>query len=532
MEEELKTIQTVDTSPFKHLVMTLGELPTSFVDSMTYYECLAWLVNFIQNTVIPTVNNNAEAVEELQTAFTTLKNYVDHYFDNLDVQNEINNKIDEMVEEGTLQRILNSPATTENLGGVIVKNGLQIDSDGNLSVKAGNGIKVNSDGVGILPLYIDGLEVIKYNYVDNNESTNTQIKYVIIPAGNKPKMVMSDPDNPNVGATASEIDYKYKPTVMSNLFAWDTSDHTTYGPLIIDGVIKVENNLGSGTYWNRPIIGLDSDGRLHCINGSTPANEVNMQYACRAWTCIYNDGSINPDITNTKEPRTFLAQDYNGNYLIGVCGGRQADDTGMGLTDILNFVRTEINFNAKLIFNLDGGGSSNLLFHGIRQNKLVDREDRVCPNWLVWSTDTTIDDGIYKSQSINNQNNIRQEIDNDGHIINQPGMIEAGMAGSDRISIASSSRIMKVNPRVVIYNVTFNITGEGNISSYADLLKNLPKTDANYYFLALKHSGYTTVPVYITSMADDTTKSRIRSLQAMEPGTYSIHFAVQCNTQY
>ena len=106
MEEELKTIETVDTSPFKHLVMTLGELPTSFVDSMTYYECLAWLVNFIQNTVIPTVNNNAEAVEELQTAFVTLKNFVDNYFDNLDVQEEINNKLDAMAEAGTLQDII------------------------------------------------------------------------------------------------------------------------------------------------------------------------------------------------------------------------------------------------------------------------------------------------------------------------------------------------------------------------------------------------------------------------------------------
>ena len=106
MEEELKTIETVDTSPFKHLVMTLGELPTSFVDSMTYYECMAWLVNFIQNTVIPTVNNNAEAVQELQTAFITLKNYVDTYFDNLDVQEEINNKLDEMAEDGTLEEIM------------------------------------------------------------------------------------------------------------------------------------------------------------------------------------------------------------------------------------------------------------------------------------------------------------------------------------------------------------------------------------------------------------------------------------------
>lgn len=106
MTEELKTIDTVDTSPFKKMVMTIGELPTSFVDSMTYYEMLAWLCNYLQNTVIPAVNNNGEAVEELQNLFIELKSYVDNYFDNLDVQEEINNKLDEMADDGTLQEII------------------------------------------------------------------------------------------------------------------------------------------------------------------------------------------------------------------------------------------------------------------------------------------------------------------------------------------------------------------------------------------------------------------------------------------
>ena len=106
MTEELKTIDTVDTSPFKKLVMTIGELPTSFVDSMTYYELLAWLCNYLQNTVIPAVNNNAEAVKELQDLFIELKTFVDDYFDNLDVQEEINNKLDQMAEDGQLTQLI------------------------------------------------------------------------------------------------------------------------------------------------------------------------------------------------------------------------------------------------------------------------------------------------------------------------------------------------------------------------------------------------------------------------------------------
>lgn len=109
----LQTVETVDTRPFRHLVMTIGELPTSFVESMTYYELLAWFTNYLETVIIPTVNNNGECVRELQDKFTELtglfnelKSYVDNYFDNLDVQEEINNKLDAMVEDGTLQEII------------------------------------------------------------------------------------------------------------------------------------------------------------------------------------------------------------------------------------------------------------------------------------------------------------------------------------------------------------------------------------------------------------------------------------------
>ena len=47
-----------------------------------------------------------EIVEEYVAKFTELKDFVDNYFDNLDVQEEINNKLDAMAEDGTLQEII------------------------------------------------------------------------------------------------------------------------------------------------------------------------------------------------------------------------------------------------------------------------------------------------------------------------------------------------------------------------------------------------------------------------------------------
>lgn len=101
---DLTTIETVDTTPFKHLVMTLGNLPTSFVDSMTMYECMAWLVDYIQNTVIPTVNTNAEALQELQS-----------YIKNLDIHDYIDQIMKEYIDAGTFFETLNYDTATQSL---------------------------------------------------------------------------------------------------------------------------------------------------------------------------------------------------------------------------------------------------------------------------------------------------------------------------------------------------------------------------------------------------------------------------------
>ena len=95
-----------DGLKFPKFVNSLGIIPTSYKDSMSYYECLAWLCKYLEETVIPTVNQNGEAVEELQGLYIQLNEYVTNYFDNLDVQEEINNKLDEMTETGVFQQLL------------------------------------------------------------------------------------------------------------------------------------------------------------------------------------------------------------------------------------------------------------------------------------------------------------------------------------------------------------------------------------------------------------------------------------------
>lgn len=117
---DLKPI--INLNPFARFCCTIGNLPTSYMKSMDYEEQLMWLCDYLENTVIPSVNNNGECVKELQELYVKLKNYVDNYFNNLDVQNEINNKLDEMAEDGTLAQIIEDYATIPELTEKVTKN--------------------------------------------------------------------------------------------------------------------------------------------------------------------------------------------------------------------------------------------------------------------------------------------------------------------------------------------------------------------------------------------------------------------------
>lgn len=70
-------------------------------DSMTNYEMLCKIVEYLNNVIYNT-NTVTDNQINLCNAFVELKNYVDNFFNNLDVQDEINNKLDEMAEDGSL----------------------------------------------------------------------------------------------------------------------------------------------------------------------------------------------------------------------------------------------------------------------------------------------------------------------------------------------------------------------------------------------------------------------------------------------
>lgn len=82
-------------------------LPLVYDDSLSYYELLCKVVNYL-NDVISNVDGLKVDIDKLLKAYNELQDYVNNYFDNLDVQEEINKKLDQMVEDGTLAWIIDN----------------------------------------------------------------------------------------------------------------------------------------------------------------------------------------------------------------------------------------------------------------------------------------------------------------------------------------------------------------------------------------------------------------------------------------
>lgn len=74
-------------------------------DALTDYQLICKIVEYL-NKVIDSQNGVIDQITILTDAFNELRSYVEHYFDNLDVQDEINNKLDQMVESGVLTQLI------------------------------------------------------------------------------------------------------------------------------------------------------------------------------------------------------------------------------------------------------------------------------------------------------------------------------------------------------------------------------------------------------------------------------------------
>lgn len=222
-------INTNSLRPFNKFCVSIGMLPSSYKTSLTYEEQLLWLCNYLEETVIPSVNNNGEAVAELQALYEELRNYVNDYFTNLDVQEEINKKLDEMAENGTLTNLIKNyvdpfiEAQNQALANAISEQN-QILENQNQNISVINS-KVNSATSGT-PLGANSIE----------NMTNTERIYVLSSTGHW--YFYNGEEWQDGGVYQGVADYQAE---MANKLAFETYKVlSNFAPTIIKG-----SNIGT-----------------------------------------------------------------------------------------------------------------------------------------------------------------------------------------------------------------------------------------------------------------------------------------------
>lgn len=80
-------------------------LPLVYDESLSYYELLCKVVEYLNNT-IAAVNENTADVAQMRVELNQFETFINNYFDNLNVQTEINNKLDAMAASGELTNLM------------------------------------------------------------------------------------------------------------------------------------------------------------------------------------------------------------------------------------------------------------------------------------------------------------------------------------------------------------------------------------------------------------------------------------------
>lgn len=94
----------IPLQPFRYWCQKV--LPLVYDDSLSYYDLLCKVVDYLNKTTEDVTNMDTD-MTNLYNAYNDLQSYVNNYFSTLDVQAEINNKLDAMVEDGTLSMLFN-----------------------------------------------------------------------------------------------------------------------------------------------------------------------------------------------------------------------------------------------------------------------------------------------------------------------------------------------------------------------------------------------------------------------------------------
>ena len=305
-------------------------IPQVFDDSLSYYEAVCAMWKYLDETV-KVINNNALVTEDFIAKVDELHAYVEHYFDNLDVQEEINNKLDAMVEDGTLQEIItqyiqanvawtfNTVADMKSATNLIAGSYAQTlgfhslnDGGGAIYYITDSGTANEMDVIAVGSLYANlqgdssELNVKQFGcYGDNTHDDTTALNAAILYAYNH-DLVTYIPKGTYCVSSAINI-YGKSDTTHSSIIIKGNGRSNTYIKAIdtLTSVVEVKPFADNTTGANMFIGNFSIDGNSNASNGIElkGTNITNSRFEN-----IYIKSCSNAGLTNeTAKPNTYLS---------------------------------------------------------------------------------------------------------------------------------------------------------------------------------------------------------------------------------
>ena len=337
-----------------------------------------------------------ETVENYIQEFDNLYTYVHDYFDNLDVQEEINNKLDVMAEDGTLATIINELWGTRiddldtfkdsfDTTGITTKHNVYSDGDNKTDYWMTYIPRVRTDGkINELKQWLVGLE------------GQTLHGEVARPA-----------------SVARNNGFKFCCNSATFIQEAGEEQYKTNNKYLIQDGVQIPTN---GDRTN--LLCIMDDGTLKHYDASDMTGQdlidAGVKYSLTAFWTVIEDGLITAEIQSKEDwsnfyQRQVIAQDAEKNIYIFTCDGKPENggnySYGMSMQQVANLLLN--TYHVTFAFMLDGGGSASTVVDGTVLNQVSDnlnRDERYVPFMLYVEDD--------RPQSvIDSQNAIGQEID-------------------------------------------------------------------------------------------------------------------------
>ena len=248
----------------------------------------------------------------------------------------------------------------------------------------------------------------------NGKSVTCQ--YALVPGVYHPRLgVANDYSQEFISSLTASLEYdqmeapvhfatRKGATLVTNLGQMDYRQ-----PLVVDGVQMTNKEINS----NYDAVYMTKNGTIKTMNlcETTYAALMaeNPDWADYVFYKIVENNEL-LDVSSRssyayislRHPRTFIGQTSTGDYIIGVCDGRNdnitsnVDDSGnvtaeseygLKLNEIYDFVKQKITTDVKILVNADGGGSSSFVYKGERKNRLLGDSERPRFTFLYWTVE-------------------------------------------------------------------------------------------------------------------------------------------------